>query len=280
MDKKRSLNSIAAWRLSAEQVRSPVQPLRDFSARRISILELARPLRPELSRPRNLILSQIPEEQFRLLSRWLVPVELPQGMQLSTPNELVDHIYFPVSGLISVDALTDHGESVEVGVVGREGLAGVSAVIGHAQMGHSVIMQGPGSGFRIRASVVREEFLKGGRFAQLIHDFIYLQMVQMSQSVLCNRLHPVEARMSRWLLAAGDRMQSDSLTLTQEFLAQMLGSRRATVTVAAGQLQRNRLIDYTRGRIKIVDRAGLETKACECYHLVRSKYDKVIGRNY
>ena len=111
--------------------------------------------------PRNLILSQLPEEQFRQMARLLVPVEMPQGMQLSTPNELVDHVYFPVSGLISVDALTNKGESVEVGVIGREGLAGVCAIIGQVQMGHSVIMQGSGSGFRIRSSAVREEFLKG-----------------------------------------------------------------------------------------------------------------------
>ena len=222
----------------------------------------------------------MPEEQFRSLARSLVPVELPQGMQLSTPNEPVEHVYFPVSGLVSTDALTTRGESVEVGVMGREGLTGWCALLGHVQMGHSVIMQGSGSGFRARAGVVREEFNKGGRFAQSVHDFLYLQMVQMSQSVLCNRLHPVEARMARWLLSASDRTQADVLTLTQEFLAQMLGSRRATVTVAAGQLQRSKLIDYTRGRIKIVDRPGLEAKACECYKLVRDKYDEVIGRDY
>ena len=243
-------------------------------------MEIARPPQPALPRPRNLILSQLPEEQFRQMARLLVPVEMPQGMQLSTPNELVDHVYFPVSGLISVDALTNKGESVEVGVIGREGLAGVCAIIGQVQMGHSVIMQGSGSGFRIRSSAVREEFLKGGRFAELIHDFLYLQMVQMSQSVLCNRLHAVDARLSRWLLSASDRTQTETLTLTQEFLAEMLGSRRATVTVAAGQLQRSRLIDYTRGRIKIVDRPGLEARACECYGIVRAKYDSVIGRNY
>ena len=243
-------------------------------------MEIARPLRPDSTRPRNLILTQMPEEQFRAIARYLVPVELPQGMQLSTPNEAIEHIFFPVSGLVSTDALTTNGESVEVGVMGREGLTGWCALLGHGQMGHSVIMQGSGSGFRIRSSVVREEFDKGGRFAQLIYDFLYLQLVQMSQSVLCNRLHPVEARMARWLLSASDRMQADTLTLTQEFLAQMLGSRRATVTVAAGQLQRAKLIDYTRGRIKLVDRLGLEAKACECYKLVREKYDRVIGRNY
>jgi CRP-like cAMP-binding protein len=102
----------------------------------------------------------------------------------------------------------------------------------------------------------------------------------MSQSVLCNRLHPVEMRMARWLLTACDRMQADSLNITQEFLAQMLGSRRTTVTVAAGQLQREGLIDYSRGRVRVVDRAGLEAKACECYGIVRAAYDQMIGREF
>jgi CRP-like cAMP-binding protein len=141
-------------------------------------------------------------------------------------------------------------------------------------------MQGPGAGLRIRAGIVREEFLKGGTFTQLVHSFLYMQIVQMSQSVLCNRLHPVEARMARWMLTACDRMQTDSLLLTQEFLAQMLGSRRSTVTVSAGQLQREGLIDYTRGRVRVVDRPGLESKACECYSIVRSAYDRHIGRDY
>ncbi len=231
-------------------------------------------------RPRNLILTRMPEEQFRAISRFLVPVDLPLGMQLATPAAPIEYVYFPVSGLISVDALTASGESVEVGVIGREGMSGVYGMLGHTQGSHSVVMQGPGTGLRIRMNLVRDEFLKGGPFAQLIYSFLYMQIVQMSQSVLCNRLHPVEARMARWLLSAGDRTQSDSLHLTQEFLAQMLGSRRSTVTVSAGNLQRERLIDYTRGRVRIVDRPGLEVKACECYHIVRATYDTLIGRDY
>jgi CRP-like cAMP-binding protein len=222
----------------------------------------------------------MPEEQFRAISRFLVPVDLPLGMQLATPAAPIEYVYFPVSGLISVDALTASGESVEVGVIGREGMSGVYGMLGHTQGSHSVVMQGPGTGLRIRMNLVRDEFLKGGPFAQLIYSFLYMQIVQMSQSVLCNRLHPVEARMARWLLSAGDRTQSDSLHLTQEFLAQMLGSRRSTVTVSAGNLQRERLIDYTRGRVRIVDRPGLEAKACECYHIVRATYDTLIGRDY
>ena len=222
----------------------------------------------------------MPEETYRVLARLLVPVDLPLSMQLSIPNAPVEYVYFPVSGLISVDALTGDGESVEVGVIGREGLTGTSGLLGHSMMGHSVIMQGSGSGLRIRLGPVRDEFLKGGLFAQLVHSFLYMQTVQISQSVLCNRLHPVEKRMARWLLTASDRTQSEQLQLTQEFLAQMLGSRRSTVTVAAGQLQREGVIDYTRGRIRIVNRPALEAKACECYHIVCSTYDRLIGRDF
>ncbi len=231
-------------------------------------------------RPRNLILTRMPEDQFRTISRFLIPVDMPVGMQLSVPSAPIEYVYFPVSGLISVDALTERGESVEVGVIGREGMSGAYGVLGHEQGAHSVVMQGGGSGLRVRMSVIRDEYLKGGPLAQLVNSFIYMQMVQMAQSVLCNRLHPVEARMARWMLTACDRIETDSLQLTQEFLAQMLGSRRSTVTVAAGNLQREGLIDYTRGRVRVVNRAKLEAKSCECYHIVRSTYDALIGTDY
>ncbi len=222
----------------------------------------------------------MPDEQFRAISRYLVPVDLPLGMRLSEPNQPLEFAYFPVSGLISVDSLTEKGESVEVGVVGREGFAGVCGLLGHKQMAHSVIMQGAGTGLRVRMGVLREEFLKGGRFAQLVYSFLYMQMVQMAQSVLCGRLHSVDMRLARWMLTAADRTQTDSLQITQEFLAQMLGSRRSTVTVAAGELQRKGLIDYSRGRVRIVDRTGLEALSCECYQVVRGTYDELIGRDY
>jgi CRP-like cAMP-binding protein len=234
----------------------------------------------ETPRPANLILQRMPDEQFRAMARHLVPVDMPLGMRLSEPSQPVEFVYFPVSGLISVDALTERGESVEVGVIGREGLGGVSGLLGHKQMAHSVVMQGPGSGLRVKTAVVREEFLKGGAFAQQIHSFLYMQMVQMAQSVLCGRLHSVDVRMARWMLTAADRMQTDSLQITQEFLSQMLGSRRSTVTVAAGQLQRRGMIDYSRGRVRIVDRPGLEGIACECYQVVRATYDELIGQEF
>jgi CRP-like cAMP-binding protein len=226
--------------------------------------------------PHNLMLSQLPEGQLSTLSRHLTPVDLPLGMRLSEPHQPVEHAYFPITGMISTDALTSSGESVEVGVIGREGFSGLAGLLGHSQMQHSVQMQGAGRGLRIRMPILRDEFLKGGVFASLVHDFLYLQMVQMTQSVLCNRLHSVEARLARWLLTSADRSESERLMLTQEFLAQMLGARRSTVTVAAGSLQRQGMIEYKRGKIHIANRPALQGVACECYQIVRAAYDRVL----
>jgi CRP-like cAMP-binding protein len=227
-------------------------------------------------RPRNLILAQLPDDEYGSLSKFLMPVDLPLGMQLSEPNQPIEYVYFLNSGLISTDALTEKGESVEVGVIGREGFAGLPALLDQPQMSHSVLIQGVGDGLRIRSSIVRDEFMKGGMFQQMVHTFIYLQMVQVTQSVLCNRMHEVDARLARWLLTSADRMESESLHLTQEFLAQMLGVQRSTVTVAAGELQRAGMIGYSRGKINIVDRAALTKVACECYDIVTASYQRIL----
>jgi CRP-like cAMP-binding protein len=227
-------------------------------------------------RCRNVILAQLPEDEYAALAKFLTPVDLPLGKQLSEPNLPIEYVYFLNSGLISTDALTDKGESVEVGVIGREGFAGLPALLDQPQMSHSVLIQGIGEGLRIRSSIVRDEFLKGGVLQQMVHAFTYLQFVQVTQSVLCNRMHEVDARLARWLLTSADRMESESLNLTQEFLAQMLGVQRSTVTVAAGELQRAGMIGYSRGKINIVDRAALSKVACECYEIVSAAYDRIL----
>jgi CRP-like cAMP-binding protein len=214
-----------------------------------------------------------------VLAKHLVPVELPLEKRLSEPNQPIEYLYFLNHGLISTDAVTMKGEQVEVGLIGREGFAGLPALLDQPQMSHSVIMQGSGDGFRIRSSVVRQEFLKGGALQKLVHTFAYLQLVQITQSVLCNRMHEVEARLARWLLSSADRMESDFLHLTQEFLSQMLGVQRSTVTVAAGDLQRSGIIGYSRGRIHILDRPALTARACECYGIVNSAYDRLLKKN-
>jgi CRP-like cAMP-binding protein len=229
-----------------------------------------------LPRPRNLMLAQLPDAEYETLAKFLVPVDLPLEMRLSEPNEPIEYIYFLNSGLISTDALTEKGESVEVGVIGREGFAGLPALLDQPQMSHSVLMQGVGEGLRIRSSILRDQFVKGGMLQRMVHTFAYLQLVQVSQSVLCNRMHEVDARLARWLLTSADRMESESLNLTQEFLAQMLGVQRSTVTVAAGDLQRAGLIGYSRGKIHILDRVNLTRTACECYQIVSSSYKRVL----
>jgi CRP-like cAMP-binding protein len=229
------------------------------------------------ARPRNLILAQLPDEEYAALAKSLTPVDLPLGLRLSEPNRPIEYVYFLNSGLISTDALTEKGESVEVGVIGREGFSGLPALLDQPQMSHSVIIQGVGDGLRIRSSIVRDEFLKGGAFQKMVHAFAYLQLVQVTQSVLCNRMHEVDARLARWLLTSADRMESESLNLTQEFLAQMLGVQRSTVTVAAGDLQRAGMIGYSRGKINIVDRKALTKVACECYSIVFTSYERILG---
>jgi CRP-like cAMP-binding protein len=230
------------------------------------------------TRSRNVILSQLPADEFAALAKHLVPVDLPLDKRLSEPNLPIEYLYFLNTGLISTDVVTVKGEQVEVGVIGREGFAGLPALLDQPQMSHSVIIQGSGEGLRIRASVVRAEFLKGGSLQKLVHAFAYLQLVQITQSVLCNRMHEVEQRLARWLLTSADRMESEFLHLTQEFLSQMLGVQRSTVTVAAGELQRDGLIGYSRGRIHILNRAGLTARTCECYGAVNASYDRLLKK--
>lgn len=230
----------------------------------------------QLPRPRNAILSQLPDDEFAALAKSLVSVDLPLGTKLSEPNEPIEFVYFLNSGLISTDAVTKNGDSVEVGVIGREGFSGLAALLDQPQMSHSVIIQGVGNGLRIRSSIVRDEFKKGGVLQQLVHAFSYLQLVQVTQSVLCNRMHEVEGRLARWLLTSADRMESEELNLTQEFLAQMLGVQRSTVTVAASSLQRAGFIGYSRGKIHILDRHNLANAACECYGIVCESYERML----
>jgi len=231
------------------------------------------------TRPHNIILAQLPADEYAALAKHLVPVDLPLDKRLSEPNQPIEFVYFLNTGLISTDAVTLKGEQVEVGVTGREGFSGLPALLDQPQMSHSVIIQGSGEGLRIRSAIVRAEFLKGGMLQKLVHAFAYLQLVQITQSVLCNRMHEVEARLARWLLTSADRMESEYLHLTQEFLSQMLGVQRSTVTVAAGELQRNGLIGYSRGRIHIIDRPGLIARACECYGIVNQSYERMLKKD-
>jgi CRP-like cAMP-binding protein len=230
------------------------------------------------TRPRNLILSQLPADEYAALAKHLVPVDLPLEKQLSEPNQPIEFVYFLNTGLISTDAVTIKGEQVEVGLIGREGFSGLPALLDQPQMSHWSSCRAQAKVCASARPACAAEFLKGGTLQKLVHAFAYLQLVQITQSVLCNRMHEVEARLARWLLSSADRMESEFLHLTQEFLSQMLGVQRSTVTVAAGELQRNGMIGYSRGRIHILDRPGLASKACECYGIVNASYNRLLKR--
>jgi len=231
-----------------------------------------------LAATRNLILAGLPAEQLAVLAPHLEFMDLPQGYVLVKPDTRTEFLYFLEHGLASTDAITQNGRSVEVGVTGREGVVGFHVLLGQPKVSHLTLMQGAGAGYRIRASILRPEFEKGGEFLRLFHAFLYSHIIQVSQSVLCNRLHEVESRLARWLLMASDHTETDHLVLTQEFIAQMLGSTRSTVTITAGELQDRGVIDYSRGKIRILDRPGLEKIACECYAVVRTQYESAQPR--
>ncbi len=229
---------------------------------------------------RNFTLARLPKSLVDELAPHLLRVELPQSTSLIKPLQPITWIYFLERGMASITGATEQGEAVEVGVIGREGLVGVSALLGQPQAQNTVLMQGAGSGFRIRASVLREYFIKSPELRQLVHDFLYVQMTQATQLIVCNRVHEVEARLARWLLMAAGLMETSNINLTQEFLSQMLGTRRSTVTVAAGALQRSGMIGYSRGRVEISNRDLLESASCECYSIIRDMYLRIYPSLY
>jgi CRP-like cAMP-binding protein len=229
---------------------------------------------------RNFTLARAPKSLIDELSPHLLRVDLPQSTSLVKPLQPITWIYFLEHGMASITGATEEGEAVEVGVIGREGLVGVSALLGQPQAQNTILMQGAGSGYRIRASTLREHFLRSTPLQQLVHDFLYLQLTQATQLIVCNRVHEVEARLARWLLMAAALMETSNIHLTQEFLSQMLGTRRSTVTVAAGALQRSGMIGYSRGRVQIVNRDLLEGSSCECYSIIRDMYLRIYPSLY
>jgi CRP-like cAMP-binding protein len=229
---------------------------------------------------RNYTLTRLPQPLVSELTPHLFRTDLPQSTILLKPLQPIAWIYFVEHGMASISGSTEDGEAVEVGVIGREGLVGVSALLGQPQAQNTVVMQGPGVGYKIRASILREAFVKHAALQQLVHDFLYVQMNQSTQLIVCNRVHEVEARLARWLLMAAGLMETSNINLTQEFLSQMLGTRRSTVTVAAGALQRSGMINYSRGRVEIANRELLESAACECFSVIRDMYLRIYPGLY
>jgi CRP-like cAMP-binding protein len=217
----------------------------------------------------NLILNALqPELKSSLLAR-LQPVDLPVGVVLTNPGQIPPFAHFMTSGIASVVTFMSDGVGAEVGVIGREGLVEAIHLLGPATAPTTAFIQVEGTALRMPFTELQQFFTAHSAVSQRILECVQGQGFILSQLAACHGLHEIEERLARWLLMVQDRLQSDHFELTQEFLAEMLGARRTSVTLAAGALQRGGLIKYSRGRIQVIDRTGLEKAACECYPIVR-----------
>lgn len=221
----------------------------------------------------NTLLVSIPGQEFNLLQPALETVDLPRYQVLYESGGEIEYAYFVNHGMISLVVTTDDGRSVEVGLCGRQEMAGASLAFGFERSGMRAIVQLPGDGLRIPAGILRERLPVCPQLRHAIERLVFTQQLQMAQIAACNRLHEINQRLARWLLMCQDTAHSVRLPLTHEFIAQMLGTGRPTVTIAAGLLERAGLIESRRGAVQIVDRKRLEDAACECYGAIQNFRD-------
>ena len=224
---------------------------------------------------KNQLFAALPDAEWR---RWLPQLEwvnLPLGMVLYESGITLDHVYFPTTAIVSLLYVVENGASAEIAVVGNEGIVGVSLFMGGESTPSRAVVQSAGEGFRLRAAAIKEEF-KRAPVLHLLLRYTQALITQMAQTAVCNRHHSLDQQLCRWLLLSLDRLMGYELVMTQELIANMLGVRREGVTEAALKLQKAGLIRYSRGRITVLDRTGLEALSCECYAVVKNEYDRLL----
>jgi CRP-like cAMP-binding protein len=222
----------------------------------------------------NQVLASIAAKDYGRLDQ-LKPVLLRFGQILYEAGGRIGHVYFPIDSLISLLTAVDKRRTLEVGMVGNEGMTGMPFILGMGVSGVRALVQGAGRALRMPAAPFRIEFDRNQALRQALFRYTYALMAQISQTAACNRFHEAEERLARWLLMTRDRVASDEFPLTHEFLAHMLGLRREGVTEAASALKRRGLIDYRRGKIQILDVKGLRASSCSCYQTVKTVYDRI-----
>jgi CRP-like cAMP-binding protein len=227
----------------------------------------------------NRILAALPAEEYERLLPHLEEVRLDQGDIISRPDEKIEYVYFPKRGTISICAMMEDGSQVEVGVIGNEGMFGLPIFFKTYTAPLQAMVQIPDGAYRMRAEAFIREVEECVHLRNLLLHYAQAFFIQAAQTAACNRLHPLEGRMARWLLMCQDRTKSELLQLTHEFISMMLGVRRAGVSTAAAKLKDDGLIDYQRGFMRIRDRKGLEALSCECYVIVRKEFDRLLGAN-
>lgn len=227
---------------------------------------------------RNLLLSALSPAEREPLLPHLQPVTFSLGQIVFEPGESIDYCYFPTNSVVSLLYTMQDGSTAAMGLVGNEGVLGVALFLGGESTCSRALIAVAGDAFRLPAKLLQEEFAHPGSLQRLLLRYTQALITQISQTAVCNCLHSVEQRLCRWLLLCHDRRNRSELLMTQELIANMLGARRESVTVAAGRLQDAGLIHYCRGRINILDRNGLESNACECYRVVEDEFERLFGR--
>jgi CRP-like cAMP-binding protein len=227
----------------------------------------------------NHLLAALPEVDYARLLPDLELIPMPLGWAVYESGGHMGYVYFPTTSIVSLLYVMGDGASAEIAITGNCGLVGISLFMGGETTPSRAVVQSAGNGYRLRAGIVKKEFALGGNLQHLALRYTQALITQMAQTAVCNRHHSVDQQLCRWLLLSLDRLPGNELLMTQELIANMLGVRREGVTEAAGKLQEAGLIHYSRGHIKVLDRAKLEKRVCECYAVVRKEYDRLLPYN-
>lgn len=226
----------------------------------------------------NYLLCALHDDDLNRLRPKLSRVDLVLGDVLYESGEKMEHAYFPTTAIVSLLYIMESGSTAEIGVVGNDGILGVSLFMGGETTTSRAVIQSAGAALKMSVSDLKAEFKLGGRFQELLLCYTQALMTQISQTAVCNRLHPIDQQLCRWLLLSHDRLHSDKLVMTHDLISNMLGVRREGVTLAARKLAARKLITNRRGTMTVIDRQGLEAAACECYKVVNAEYNRLLGR--
>jgi CRP-like cAMP-binding protein len=230
----------------------------------------------KVSNDENYLLSVLPSAEREYLYSQLELVHMPLGQVLYESGDKLRYAYFPTTSIVSLLYVMENGSSAEIAVVGNDGIVGLSILMGGGSMPNRAVVQSAGYGYRIPTSLIQTEFNRNGPVLRLLLRYTQALITQMSQTAVCNRHHSIDQQLCRWLLLSIDRLPTNKLEMTQELIGNMLGVRREGVTKAAGKLHKAGLINYKRGHIVVLNRAGLEERVCECYRVVRDEVARIL----
>lgn len=226
----------------------------------------------------NHLLAALPVEELDRLMPNLKPVSLKLGEVIYESGEQLESIYFPTTAIISLLYIMENGSTAEIGMAGNDGLVGIALYMGGSTTPNRAVVQSAGNAFELSSKALKYEFGLGGIFQNVLLRYTQYLMTQISQTAVCNRLHTVEQQLCRWLLINYNLLQTNKLIMTHDLISDMLGVRREGISIAAGNLQKKKLIKYVRGTITMLDPKGLETVGCECYGVVKEEYDRLMGK--